>query len=303
MALLERVNLLKQQGLQDAQIVNTLREEGNSPVDINEAMSQSRIKAEVANEYAQAGEMQPSVMASNSSEAQFMSVPEAARNPNQATNQVPAYSQMYTQELPQQAQAQQQVQQQFQAPAQQQAYQDQSQAYAQYPDQSQAYGYDASQQGYYQQVLDLETVKDISRQQIDEALKKLRVEIDALSKMKTEMKFQMTDMQNRLSQVEGIIHELQSAVLRKMGEYGEAIAGISKEVQATQNSFAKVINPLFDKKRGVKAQASHQKKTKTQNPYFSFHILLLRVHHKYVCRRRQAQMTLTGGLLYRHWRI
>jgi len=47
------------------------------------------------------------------------------------------------------------------------------------------------------------------------------------------------------------MHEMQSAVIRKMGEYGESIQGISKEIRATQDSFAKVINPLMDKKRGI----------------------------------------------------
>jgi hypothetical protein len=61
----------------------------------------------------------------------------------------------------------------------------------------------------------------------------------------------MQDIENRLVKVEEIIHELQSSIIRKMGEYGESIQGISKEIRATQDSFAKVINPVLDKKRGI----------------------------------------------------
>ena len=50
-------------------------------------------------------------------------------------------------------------------------------------------------------------------------------------------------MENRISKTETIVQELQSAIIRKMGEYGEAITGISQEVQETQKSFSKLINP------------------------------------------------------------
>lgn len=230
MALLERISSMKQQGISDSQIQNTLVNEGVSPREIVEAVSQYKIKNAVASE----GGLQPSIMP-ESNQQQYMSVPESSPSPTmqQYTQQPQAQQPAYQQEY-----AQQQVQQQAYDPqqyAQQQGYD--QQAYA--------------QQGYAPQVLDIETVRDISKQQVEESLRRLKEEISSLSKLKSEIKFEIQDIENRLKKVEEVMHEMQSAVIRKMGEYGESIQGISKEIRATQESFAKVINPLVDKKRGI----------------------------------------------------
>jgi hypothetical protein len=222
---------MKQQGITDSQIQNILTNEGVSPREIVEAVSQYKIKNAVASE----GGLQQSIM-TDSNQQQYMSVPESsAPSPTM---------QQYTQ----QAQAQPVYQQQEYAPqqAQQQTYDPQQYAQQQGYDQ-QVY----AQQGYMPQVLDIETVRDISKQQVEESLKRLKEEISSLSKLKSEIKFEIQDIENRLKKVEEIMHEMQSAIIRKIGEYGESIQGISKEIRATQESFAKVINPLVDKKRGI----------------------------------------------------
>ncbi len=231
MALLERINSMKQQGISDAQIQNTLVNEGISPREINEAVSQYKIKNAVAAD----GELQQSIM-TDSNQQQYMSVPEASQVNPPAQQYVP---QNQTQQTYQQDYSQQPAQQNYDPQTyQQQAYDPQTYA----------------QQGYMPQALDIETVRDISKQQVDESLKKLKEEIASLSKLKSEMKFEIQDMENRLKRIEDVMHELQSAVIRKMGEYGESIQGISKEIRATQESFAKVINPVIDKKRGISKQ-------------------------------------------------
>ena len=58
------------------------------------------------------------------------------------------------------------------------------------------------------------------------------------------------------------MNELQSAILKKIGNYGDAIADISNELQATQESFSKLVNPLLDEKRKTK---SIKKGKKTNN--------------------------------------
>lgn len=235
MALLERISSMKQQGITDSQIQNTLTNEGVSPREIVEAISQYKIKNAVASE----GGLQPSIMP-ESNQQQYMSVPESsAPSPtmqqySQQPQAQPVYQQQYEQ-APQQAYDQQQY-------APQQGYD--PQAYA--------------QQAYMPQVLDIETVRDISKQQVEESLKRLKEEISSLSKLKSEIKFEIQDIENRLKKVEDVMHEIQSAVIRKMGEYGESIQGISKEIRATQESFAKVINPLVDKKRGISPSFQEQ---------------------------------------------
>jgi len=269
MALLGRVNSLKQAGLSEVQIANALKEEGISATEINDALSQSKIKADVSGNEMQSSEfegMQPSVMQQEQTQ-QFVG----------PTNQTPttAVQGQYTpasayeqQNYPPQTYVAQQPtyapQEQSQAYAQESAYapQDQyGQQYApQYVDQTQT-AYDQSGQAYYSQGLDLETVRDISKQIIEESLKKTHEDIGSLNKMKSEIKFEVQDIQNRLIKIESTMNTIQSAIIRKMGEYGEAISGISNEIRATQESFSKVINPLLDKKRNI---SSPQKSQETE---------------------------------------
>ena len=204
MALLERITSMKQSGISDAQIVNTLIEEGISPLEINEAISQSKIKSAIAQPNQ---EMQPSMA-----------------SPAQAYTQEQYAPEQYPQ---------------------QQNYSDQQYAQQAYP-----------QEQYAQQGFDIETLKDISKQQVEESFKKIKEEVTNLSKLKTEVKMEIQNLDSRLSQIESIIRELQSAIIRKMGEYGEAITGISEEVRATQQSFSKILNPVLDKKRGISSKES-----------------------------------------------
>jgi hypothetical protein len=224
MALLERITTMKQQGASETQIINTLKEEGVSPLEINEAISQLKIKAAVSsNEYDQ---MQSSVMAP-SPESQFSSA-QAQENPA-------AYAPAY------------QGQQQY---MQQQAYAPEQQQYA-------------PEGTYYQQAADVETIRDIAKQVVEESIQKMREEISSLSKMKSDMKFEMQDIENRLVKIENIIQELQTSIIRRMGQYGESIAGISQEVRATQDAFTKMINPIMDK-RNISKQNQIQEETEEQ---------------------------------------
>ncbi len=240
MALLERIVSMKQSGISDVQIMNSLIEEGISPREISEAISQSKIKAAVADDAsakANSNDLQPSIMTPTDNTQQVMSVPEAQK--------IKASAPIPQQYSPQQYATQDQyVQPQYYPQDQQGAYAGYDQAqYQQYPEQQGAY--------YPQQTIDLETVRDISHQQVEESLKKVREQLDLFSKTKTDLNFQAQDMENRLQKIETVIQDIQRAVLKKIGEYGEAISSISGEIKATQQSFSKVLNPLLDKQRGI----------------------------------------------------
>jgi predicted nucleic acid-binding Zn-ribbon protein len=224
MALLEQIEKMKQAGQSDSQIVTTLKEQGYSLTQINETLSQSRIKSAVYGSIPQAGdELQPSIMQNNTPSEQ--------------------------------APQQQQVNYQQESPG---VYPDQ-----QYQDPNATQGY--AQDTYYSQALDVETVRDITRQEIDEAVKKIKQDLEALNKMKSDISFEVQNLDNRITKIEAIIQELQSAIIRKMGEYGESIQGISQELQATQNSFSKIINPLLDKTRESEESGEEQSKVPSEN--------------------------------------
>ena len=105
----------------------------------------------------------------------------------------------------------------------------------------------------------------------------LRQQVEISTRISLELKTQIQLIESRLSKTEIIIQELQSAIIRKMGEYGEAISGISQEIQETQKSFSKMINPVLDKKRGIPQQESSEEQeeptqqtrsSKSQDPGF-----------------------------------
>ncbi len=120
-----------------------------------------------------------------------------------------------------------------------------------------------AQEPYYQQAVDVETIRNISKQIIDTELEKTKSQISELIKLKTELKFQMQSMDNRLTKIENSMESLQSALLKKIGDYGEAVQDISKDLQATQESFSKLVNPLIDQKRGKPSPRT--KKSKSSN--------------------------------------
>ena len=231
MALLEKISAMKQSGMPESKIAASLMEEGYSPREVSEALSQSKIKSAVAQE--SQSDMQPSIATEADSQSEYSSVPN--------------YGQSQSVEAPEQSQY----------PQYQQQYQEQSQ---QTYNQNAAYQqqYPQEQGNYYQQAIDLETVRDIARQQVEESLKKLREQVDSLVKAKTETNFHVQDMENRLQRVESVIQDVQRAIIKKMGEYGDAISGISNEIKATQQSFAKLINPILDNKRGIPSKQEQQ---------------------------------------------
>jgi archaellum component FlaC len=268
MAVIERISQLKSQGMSDPQIVQTLGEEGVSPKDINESLSQSQIKTEVSGQQTPQGMegMQPSIMQSTP-EGQIQAPTPSTPETPQAMNQM----QVATQTLPQN---QAPVPEAPQMTPETQAMGTPQQSYDQYP-QAETYpqqGYDNQQyQGYqepyYQQGIDTETIRDISKQVVEENLSKTKTQISEINKLKTELKFQVQNIESRLKKIETTISDLQSSIIKKMGEYGDAISGINDEMQSTQETFSKMIDPIMDERKTKKtAEPTKTSKTKTKKP-------------------------------------
>lgn len=248
MALIEKINQMKQSGMSEAQIIKTLRDENYTPVQINEALSQSQIKAAIAQPASPVGGgmdgMEQSIMQTTDELNQMpVPYPEQAQQAGYPAEAYPAYQQVYAQPP-------------AQYPAEQAAYTEQP-----YYDQNYGQAY-VPQETYYQQALDIETVRDIAKQSIEEELLKIKSQISEITKLKTDLKFQIQNIDNRLKKIEEVIQEIQSAVLQKVGNFGQAINEISEELHATQESFGKLVNPIIDKKRGM---AENQKSEQQAN--------------------------------------
>ncbi|MFA5258689.1 MAG: hypothetical protein WC979_05130 [Candidatus Pacearchaeota archaeon] len=249
MATLERVIQMKQQGMSDSQIVGSLRQEGVSPKEISEIISQSNIKLALNQENSFEGG-NPDGQTENSMQQSIMG------SPGQMAPQMPVDKEGFTDysanSSPPPQQEEQQPVQEFQGNP-EQTYQEY------YPEYQQQY-----QEYQPQQALDIETVNDIAEQLIEEKTEKLEKQISAFTKFREELQFDVEKMNERLTKIEVKFDELQMAIIKKIGEYGRDIGNISKEMHLTQESFSKVLDPLTDNIRALQ-EITGNKSVQTQS--------------------------------------
>jgi len=245
MVVLEKVKQLQQQGMSESQIAKQLRQEGITAKDINEALSQSKIVAAVG----------PTASAAPAPEAQ---APGSQMQPSQfpQTSQTPVQTMPAPTAEPTNAGVQEQP-----------IYP----TYPEYPTQQaqQGYdqGYDQGQQGYYeyqQPTTNIDTINDVAEQIIDSKLAKLKDQIKEFKDFKDNAAIELESINNRLLKLENTINEIQMAIIKKVGDYGEDIKNISKELQATQDTFSKLTNPLTDNIRELQKITGKETTTKTE---------------------------------------
>jgi len=272
------------QGMDNPTMMQSLKERGYTPEQINDAMSQSQIKSAVSGDQATQGQMpqqtpeqnQEAAMASQASpsQGQFNQTPMGqptnypSMNPQQ--NQQPmAQEQPSTQEFsgmqpsmgpegmaptpgqpPMQGQGMDYQQQggYDQGYGDQGQYQDQAYGYPTYPEQgSGGMGYDQYQ--YYPEQGNTDTMTEIAEQVVDARFDKIAKSIGNIAQFKTKVEGQVDYIEERLKKLEIIMEKLQASILGKVGEYGNHIRSINEEMRTMEDSFSKIVNPLLDKSR------------------------------------------------------
>ena len=250
MSTLEKVMQMKQQGIPDWQIVQLLKQQGIYPQEIEEALSQSKIKSAVATgqqfqvanqdltytqEYPPAEKMQPTIM----SKPQGNNIHENEEFPDYTTKEIPTsykgVTMPYSEKLQQQPQAAEYYQ-----------------AEQQYPPANNYPVQETYPEYQTEQMSDIETINDIAEQIVEERTEKLKKQLASLSRFKEEITFEIEKINQRLQKLEETFNNLQASIIRKIGEYGEDIKSIEKEMHETQDSFSKIINPLTDSVRDLK---------------------------------------------------
>lgn len=228
MPLLETVKNMQTQGLQDTEIIQKLQEQGFDPREINDSINQSKIKAAVSGGYETSGqesvinnaptsEMQPSVM-------------------SQQQEQQPQ-AQPQQQEQQQEQQIPQQAQQQYIYPA--ETYSPQTGQYNQeyYQPQSQGMGSEA--------------ITEIADQIFSEKVSDIKKSLILLADFKTITEAKVSALDFRLKKIETIIEKLQSSIIGRVGEFGQAVSEIKDEMSMMQESFSKVVNQAVSGKMPV----------------------------------------------------
>lgn len=236
--ILDQITQMKKQGIPSNQIIQNLIQQGISPKEINEALSQSEIKNEITSQDNQMySDMQPSISSQYSSDNQTSSI-------NQQDN--------YQQSYPEYHQG-------FSEP--------QTQNYSNQTTENYKYDYPEYQQPGGS---DIETINDISSQIVEEKIKNFKKEFSNFINFKKESENKIEEIDKRLTKIEEKFEELQMAIIRKIGDYGEEIKNLSTEMKYTQDSFGKIINPLIEKTKEIKNKEDKNIKQKLKKDDDSF---------------------------------
>lgn len=232
MTALERVMQLKREGRSEGEVIATLRAEGVNPMEISDAVNQSKIKEAISDPNPTEG-MSPSIMGGQAEIAPAAEAPaEQAYQPQAA----PAY----------QPQAEQSYQ-----PQATPAYQPQAeQSYDNYGGGQPQDDYGMQEQGYADQggyddygggqMGSTDTMIEVAEQVFLEKMKELAKEIKALTEFKTIFEIKVNNMTSRLERMEKNFDKMQLSILDKVSEYGRGIDHVKKELQMVEDSISKL---------------------------------------------------------------
>lgn len=218
MALMNQIQDMQAQGMSEQDIIQQLKEQGYSPLEISQSLDQTKIKSAVQETTTEVSGMQPGVMEQVPQEQ----VAEQSEQPEQEY-QYPTPDQQY---YPQQQQA--------------------------YPQQQQQYGYQQDYQPY--QGASSETFTEIAEQVADEKVARLKKSLGNIEEIRTLLVRKVENMNERLEKIESTIANLQASILGKVSLNIQNIEEIKDEMKMMQNSFSKALNPLIDKRRASESK-------------------------------------------------
>lgn len=246
MGTLEEIKKMQQEGHSEQDIIDSLAERGVSFTEINNSLAQTRIKQAVVAPsviedssssnsipqeppmtqlMSQTQGMQPSLLASESQEAQKEEQQTEQQNPQQQSQQ----------------QQIQQPQQEFAAPAypeeQQPSYGQDYNQYAQYPQ------YPA----YQQYGAEADAISEIAEQVIFEKISPLKSKIESVLDLKSSLDTKISYLEERLKRIEKVIDRLELSILQKVGSHMQNVEDIKSELIETQKSFKSLLQ-----QKGVK---------------------------------------------------
>ena len=298
MATLERVTQLQQEGQSEPQIIQTLQQEGVAPKEINEAISQSKIKSAISSEQPadlmpqtpgqaeamppqigmQASMTQPSAMPQTPGQAEAMPPQPGMQTSPTPPSAMPPQPGMQTSPTPPSAMPPQPGMQTSPTPPSAMPPQPSTMPtapidYNSYPeeatgyDQPEAYGTEGTYENeYYEGGTNIETITEISEQIVEEKTAKIRKQVSSFSRFQEDIKLETQRLNERVKKIEDTINELQMTIIGKIGEYGKNIENISKEMHTTQDSFSKILNPLTDTIRKVESLKEKSEKKPSKKP-------------------------------------
>ncbi len=234
MGLIDKVTQLKKDGMSEREIITILQEEGKSPGEIMDALNQSQIKNAVSAEEENPTEgMTPSMM---EDEEAISPVPDGT-----AKQVVPPQEEIYS---PQAAVPVPQEQNYYTPQGREESFYE-GETYTDTAPTQETYS-EQSYEGEYSYNQD--ATIEIAEQVVAEKMKKFQMQLRDAMEFRDIFESRLTDLTERLGRMEKMFDKMQMTVIDKVSNYGENLNLIKREMNMIEDSFAKVINPLMDKK-------------------------------------------------------
>lgn len=238
MGVLDQINQMKSQGISDSEISAKLQEQGINPKSINDAFNQIKIKNAVSAENFYESPQQNSqnlpVPKPISSQRQQFYTPrtqdieenENSQNPEEFYSPNPEQP-TFSGQVPEMENYQQEY----------------------YPQQNSYGDYDVYSPNAK---MDTDSVIEIAEQVIEEKTKKMQKQIDALNEFASLAQNKIAINHERIKKIENMMDKLQIAILEKVGEYGQGISSVKKELEMMQESFSKTLPNFNGPEKGKK---------------------------------------------------
>jgi len=268
MGALEQVMEMRNKGVPDNEIISQLSQNGTSPKEINEALSQAQIKNAVSSEEGSSTketgdgtQMQASMMPPEEQEGSGgEGLPTEHISDEDLTPPQPGQGFQRKKGLPGTMEMDSEEEYTPQArpePAEYTSYENS------YPPEQQEY--QESYDGDYaaQGMGDADTMIEIAEQVFLEKMKPLKKQVEELIEFKALSEVKIDNISERLRRIETHIDRLQAEILEKVGSYGRGIEGVKKEMSMMQESFGKMVNGIADKNehKNYASQTSHASHT------------------------------------------
>jgi hypothetical protein len=244
MGILDEINNMRNQGMNEKDIINDLQERGVAPKAINEALNQMRIKKAVSAESSGEEGMEPSIMKEGRKYEAPLLPPLYVPKTQEINHEREG---LYAPELPQLPQFNEE----FEAPAFGRQTQEEYLPQEGYEEQG-AMGYDA------------DTLIEIAEQVFSEKIKKEQKQIASLNEFATLAETRISNDHERIKRIEGIIDKLQAAILEKVGSYGRNLENIKSEMGMMQESFSKMIPSIHEHNQHHHESSHEEHREKTQ---------------------------------------
>jgi hypothetical protein len=115
---------------------------------------------------------------------------------------------------------------------------------------------DQYQQEYYQPQLDTGTITEIADQVVSEKFAEFNKKTGDIVSFKADTQDRIKDLDERLKRIETSIDKIQQAILGKIGEYGNSMTYVHKDLENIHDTMSKLMNPLIDNYKELKKIAA-----------------------------------------------